>query len=286
VLVAGLLPQSTALFSALAMTGFCCVQTALLPIRQVQIISLLGLALAWAYTCPPLALSYRGFGEVTVTFVLNILAPLYGYALSDSMPPASGSPHFMQLLHHGRTLAPLLAPLALVNFSRMMIMNMADMKADACAGKWTFPSQIGMIPSIVIVFTLRVLAVASALALTWYKKLPWTVGALFIASFIMPVHFKVIRCLRVTYSSKNWQANAPAYATQHNAVASIAYLLGWIFSRGFYNLDLAYLCIAISPVLLWLVVATRLPANLDAMTLEEVVRSPRFNRTPRIPKHS
>lgn len=87
------------------------------------------IALAWFYTAPPLRFNYRGLGELTVSLVLNVLAPLLGYHLQAGSIDAH--------------LAIMLLPAAIIQTIRMMIMNLMDYEGDLAVGKKTLATLIG-----------------------------------------------------------------------------------------------------------------------------------------------
>jgi len=72
-----------------------------------------------------------GLGELIVTLVLNTLVPLLGYCLQAGGLTAN-------------TLLLVLIPLGIIEYIRMMVMNMADWRSDATTWKKTLVVRIGI----------------------------------------------------------------------------------------------------------------------------------------------
>jgi 1,4-dihydroxy-2-naphthoate octaprenyltransferase len=87
------------------------------------------LALLWAYSFPPLRLSYRGMGEAAQGLGVGILLPLIAYVAQ------AGS-------FDGFVWAAL-APLFLLGFASNITTALPDRDADAAAAKLTWPVRFG-----------------------------------------------------------------------------------------------------------------------------------------------
>lgn len=91
--------------------------------------ALCALAVSWSYSAPPIRLTARGFGETAVATVLCVMLPSGAAILQiGTVPP--------QVLWLG-------APLFLLQFARMMIMNVPDARSDARTGKRTLVVRLG-----------------------------------------------------------------------------------------------------------------------------------------------
>ncbi len=89
-----------------------------------------GIALLWAYSYPPLRLSYRGWGEVAQGLGLGLVLPLIGfYTVAGSLDalPASAA-----------------APLFLLGFAGNINTALPDARADARCDKATWPVRFGL----------------------------------------------------------------------------------------------------------------------------------------------
>ena len=117
----GHVTRAAALRAAVLLSALVAVLLTLLPVAAAPTGALM-LFLAYAYSGPPFALNRRGLGELTVIAVVNILVPVFGAQLQGGVR----SP----LLY-------VLAPLAIVQFLRMLVLNMADLEPDRAAGKRT-----------------------------------------------------------------------------------------------------------------------------------------------------
>ena len=89
----------------------------------------LALFLAWSYSAPPLQLHSTGIGEIAAAFLVGGLTPLLGYYLQA-----------------GRlSLLPLLAvaPLVILQFMMLVLIEFPDLQGDAAAGKDTLVVRLG-----------------------------------------------------------------------------------------------------------------------------------------------
>jgi len=116
---------------------------------------LAALALSWSYSAPPIRLTARGLGETTVATVLCIMLPSGAAILQVGYVPS--------------LILWLAIPLYLLQFARMMIMNIPDARSDARTGKRTLVVRLG--PKVTLV-------THNALQLAGYGLVPilWMVG--------------------------------------------------------------------------------------------------------------
>lgn len=91
------------------------------------------LALIWAYSCPPLRLSYRGGGEWLQALGLGVVLPLIGYV------GQAGSLAAMPW--------DALLPLLLLGLGGHVVTALPDRPSDARAAKRTIPVRIGLAPA-------------------------------------------------------------------------------------------------------------------------------------------
>jgi 1,4-dihydroxy-2-naphthoate octaprenyltransferase len=129
VLVQGLVPREGSLAAGLVLLFVCLALLVLMPDLASRAIGLALLALAWFYVAPPLRLNYRGAGEVTVAIALVGLGPLLAYRLQG-----------------GTQIGALLltvAPIVLIQYARMLVMNLADRPGDLAVGKRTLAARLG-----------------------------------------------------------------------------------------------------------------------------------------------
>lgn len=177
-------------------------------------IGLMIVFLAWGYSAPPLKLEYRGLGELCVAVVLNLLVPLWGYTLQRN------SLHFSPLLL-------LLVPLALIEYARMMVMNMPDRASDALSGKKTLIVRIGMKSAVKIYIFVNVLAY---LSLFFFCGLvPNSLILCLLGSFPLCL-WLIYRFLRGDWKSSKKMYYIPFLASTHNGLVCALFLLGLIIS--------------------------------------------------------
>lgn len=134
VLPQGRLSPSVALttavvFAALALSAAIMLALRVQPGRLTLPLLLLAMGLAWEYSAPPLQLHSRGWGELTVAFVVAGLTPLVGFYLQTG---------WLELL-------PLLAviPLCCLQFAQMLTIEFPDAAGDAAVGKRTLVVRMG-----------------------------------------------------------------------------------------------------------------------------------------------
>jgi 1,4-dihydroxy-2-naphthoate octaprenyltransferase len=84
-------------------------------------------ALGWQYSLPPLALAWRGWGELDNALLGGVLLPVYGVAVAGEVTPAS-------------VLAFL--PFACVVFVNLLATTWPDRAADAAVGKETLATRL------------------------------------------------------------------------------------------------------------------------------------------------
>jgi 1,4-dihydroxy-2-naphthoate octaprenyltransferase len=90
---------------------------------------LIGNALGWFYSAPPLRLAARGFGEIATSITIGLAVPSLGYLIMRG-----------QLDGGFWMLAP---PLLLVGLAFILLVEIPDMEADRKGGKNTFVSREG-----------------------------------------------------------------------------------------------------------------------------------------------
>jgi 1,4-dihydroxy-2-naphthoate octaprenyltransferase len=128
VLQSGTLSPKVALSAALVL-GACALSASIftsLRARNAPLtlpLTLLMIALSWAYSAPPLRLLSRGFGELTTALVVTLLTPLLGFYLQSSA---------LRLL-------PVLAslPLCGLQFAMLLTIELPDAAGDGAIGKRT-----------------------------------------------------------------------------------------------------------------------------------------------------
>lgn len=191
----------------------------LMPSLLARVICWLSIALGWGYSAPPLALSRRGLGEFTTVAVLNVLTPLLGFVLQNGHASAELS----------GIIGWVLVPLALIEYVRMMVMNMPDRDCDAQVGKDTLIVRIGM-PTAVRVHALgMLLAYLALLLVARYSATPPVVIGMLLASAPLGLW----NTLNV---NRHWQNErrffmVPFWASTHNAFAAWLALAGFVVSH-------------------------------------------------------
>lgn len=128
ILVSGTLVPRVALAASLVLGGVSLLAALGLAVgpgspRFVLPLSLLIICLSWCYSAPPLRLLSRGLGEATTALVVTVLTPLLGFYTQA-----------------GVWRSPLLLacfPLACLQFSMLLTIELPDAAGDAAQGKRT-----------------------------------------------------------------------------------------------------------------------------------------------------
>jgi 1,4-dihydroxy-2-naphthoate polyprenyltransferase len=216
ILPRGILSPKDSLNLAVITTVISFVLSFLMPSPSAIAICWLAILLSWGYSAPPLAFCRRGLGEFITTVVLNILTPVLGFMLQDGF------------VYPGRTrvLLFILFPLALIEYVRMMVMNMPDRDCDAAVGKDTLIVKIGMDKAIQIHTLGMMIAYLSLPFIYFYSDIPIPV-VLFLAA-TAPLGF-----LTTWWVHKRWQNHSeffivPFWASTHNALAALSAFTGFL----------------------------------------------------------
>lgn len=151
VLVQGLVSRESSLVAGLLLLFISLGLLVAMPDVTSRLIGLALLALAWFYAAPPLRFNYRGLGELTVAVALIGLGPLLAYLLQG------GSSLGLMMLF--------VAPVFLVQFARMMVMNLADRRGDLAVGKLTLAARLGSRRTPLVFAAVQLMAYASLPAL-------------------------------------------------------------------------------------------------------------------------
>ncbi|WP_434381864.1 prenyltransferase [Melittangium boletus] len=216
VLVTGGLKPELSLRIACALAGVCIVLALLLPNNAARVLALLAVFFSWEYSAPPLKLEALGLGEFTVTLVLNTLVPLLGYSIQSG----GLQPHPLLLV---------LIPLGIIEFIRMMVMNMADWESDAKTWKKTLVVRIGIENAVRIHGIGMVLAYLTLIPL-YGMGLPFAVLLTLAATSPMGLRY-AYRLQKGAWKQKQTMWILPFLASTHNGLGGSAALLGMILVK-------------------------------------------------------
>jgi 1,4-dihydroxy-2-naphthoate octaprenyltransferase len=223
VLVEGLIDPRVSLSASFVLLFVCLLLLPAMP-SAAQYPALLGLALFWFYTAPPIQLNYRGLGELTVTAVLNGSFPMVGYAM------ISGEVGVFPWV--------LLLPAFLIQFVRMTIMNLLDYEGDQRVGKRTLVVKLG--PRRIVQMHALVQASAYALivpAVLW-AGMPLWVGLCVAATLPLAV-WQVARLYRGAHLDARTANSVPFWASTHISLVVAAAYIGLLldgYLRGTFQL--------------------------------------------------
>ncbi len=194
VLPAGELPPKVALVTALCLGAFAVLMSVLLAVvgrPGPAALLLLGIALAWFYSAPPVRLLARGVGELCAALVVSVMTPLVAFALQ------AGRLHPLSLLA--------VLPLFCLQLNMLIGVAMPDLEGDAAAGKRTLVVRVGRRQATRLYATLVALAYLS-LPLLVALGLPALVAAALVPG--LPVglwlSWRMWRCATSDSPCPNW----------------------------------------------------------------------------------
>ncbi len=114
-------------------------------------LGLAALAVAWAYSAPPIRLLGSGWGELVTSIVVTVVVPSMGIALAGGTINAE----------IGSTLAVLLT----FHIAMILVFELPDLETDRLAGKRVLAVRIGEKRSVQLVYLILVVSVAGFLVL-------------------------------------------------------------------------------------------------------------------------
>lgn len=202
-----------------------------LPNLTCRVIGFLIIILAIGYSAPPLKLEHRGLGELCVALVLNVLVPMLGYAMQSD---ASFYNHYLLML----------APLAVIEYARMMVMNMPDRKSDEYAHKKTLIVIIGIEKAVLIHGVLLIFAYTTTLL--FINVLPLKI-LIFIWTTFPLAMWVALRLFRGDLETRERQFFIPFWASTYNGLSATGYLLGVVFEKG-----CSPYCLELYPIIFYL----------------------------------
>ncbi|WP_326552589.1 prenyltransferase [Micromonospora sp. NBC_01813] len=167
-LVDGLVPPVVALGTAFLLAGVAQLMIVAMPDWPARLAATAAVVLAWFYTAPPGSFNYRGLGEVTVAAILNGLWPVVAVLLQAGTVPI--------------LLLAILAPTALLQTVRMMVMNLGDRRSDEQVGKRTIPVIIGYERAVRAIVAAQPVAYAALTGFALLGWVPWLVWAAMMAT--------------------------------------------------------------------------------------------------------
>lgn len=216
VLVKGLLAPELSLRIAYALAAVSVGLALLMPTMSARVLCLLAIFFSWEYSAPPFKLEALGLGEATVTLVLNILVPVLGYCLQSG----GLQPHPLLLV---------LIPLGIIEYIRMMVMNMADWESDATTWKKTLVVRIGIEKAVKVHGVGMVLAYLSLIPL-YFAGVPLLVLLALSATAYMGLRY-AWRLQQGAWRHKQTMWIIPYIASTHNGLGGSAALIGMILLK-------------------------------------------------------
>lgn len=198
-----------------------CLIILLMETTATRVVCFMGLLLAWGYSAPPLRLSRRGLGELVTAVCLNLLGPVLGYLIQVQDSPLSWDKFSILLL--------LLLPLTLIQYIRMIVMNIPDRFADAQVGKKTLVVRVGIQKVSIAHMAGMILAYSIGGCMIFFDiGIPVEV----LLMFLLSAPLGVMTTIRVWQYKREQDEKAfftvPFWATTHMAWCVLLTLLGFV----------------------------------------------------------
>jgi 1,4-dihydroxy-2-naphthoate octaprenyltransferase len=185
-------------------------------------VGFIGIILSVEYSLPPIKASRVCLGELFTTIVLNFLCPLFGYFIqqqnNNTLSPFPSSVFWECLI-----------PIGIVEFVRMMVMNMNDIIPDKEVNKITLPVYLGLDKSIIVHNIGMVISYLSLIIIYYFMNIPTSVLIMLLSTAPFAYHYS---CL---LHEKPLHAMIPFYASQHNGACMLAVYFGLIINGIFIN---------------------------------------------------
>lgn len=210
------LPPELSYWLGVAVMIILAISTVVLPNRASVICLLLILVFSNQYSAPPFRLQCMGLGEATVGLVLNTLTPLFGFFMAQGRSEVCFPNQFFWST---------IAFNFLIEHSRMMVMNMADVIPDLKANKTTLVVRLG-VPRAKRIYRLE-------LMLAYFLLLVMTILGLVpnIIAFLFALTFPAAELQARTVVRSDY--DAPFWASQFNALCMAMAYLGSFFIEPF-----------------------------------------------------
>ncbi|WP_257454189.1 prenyltransferase [Archangium lipolyticum] len=256
ILVKGLMEPRLSLHIAYVLAGVSIVLALLMPTLSARLLCLGAIFFSWQYSAPPLKLEALGLGEFTVTLVLNTLVPLLGYCLQSG----GLQPH---------TLLLVLIPLGIIEYIRMMVMNMADWESDATTWKKTLVVRIGIERAVRLHGVGMVVAYLSLIPL-YLAGVPGVVLLAVATTAFMGLRY-AWQLQRGAWKKKETMWIIPYVASTHNGLGGSAALIGMILLKpgfSFFALELFPLYLYLGGFILLSTLARRKRKHASAAPLD------------------
>lgn len=157
------------------------------PGHGILVIGLVGTAIAWSYTAPPVRLAHRGLGEAGVFTAFGLL-PVLG---AEYVQRGTVS---LEVAWAGLPAGLLIAAILVVN-------EFPDVEADAAAGKRTLVVRLGTFRAVALYELIVMGAYGAVLVGVLVGWMPW---AALLVALVAPLSWRAVQVLRIHH------ANPPA----------------------------------------------------------------------------
>lgn len=211
-----------------------------------------GLFFGWFYTAPPFSFNYNKLGEISVAITLVFLVPLLGFVIQTGEIPF--------------TMLVLLIPAFIIQFARMMIMNLSDYEGDVIVGKGTLVTFLKPKKTIIVYGFSHIVAYSLLVPFYILDYIPLIVLCVLILTIPISI-WQYIRIKKGGYKNPKIANSIVFWASTHSALLVLATYLGIISDMFFNNhivtSSITFLLCAIPPFLYLILMAIQIRENYD-----------------------
>ncbi|WP_169513416.1 prenyltransferase [Flexithrix dorotheae] len=226
-----------------------------MPNKSASWIVIGGLFFGWFYTAPPFKFNYVGLGEFAVAITLVLLVPSIGFAIQA-----------------GEVLTPILIillPAFIIQYNRMMIMNLSDHDGDVIVGKKTVVVALGPEKAIKIYGIGHVIAYSLLLPM-W---LLWDIPGEIVGAIALTIPISIWQYRRIKrggYREKDTANSIVFWASTHSILIIITAYVGLILHMelseqfsllAFDQVNILFKLCAIPPVLYFIILFKQIRMN-------------------------
>ncbi|MBX2842505.1 MAG: prenyltransferase [Flammeovirgaceae bacterium] len=229
--------------------------TMIMPNKSASWIVTAGLFFGWFYTAPPFKFNYTGLGEFAVATTLVFLVPSIGFALQA-----------------GEVLAPILIillPAFIIQYNRMMIMNLSDHDGDVVVGKKTVVVALGPEKAIKIYGLGHIIAYSLLLPMYLF----WEVPGAIVSAIALTIPISIWQYRRIKnggYKEKETANSIVFWASTHSILIIITAYVGLIIHMelsdqfsllAFDRVNILFKLSAIPPILYFVILFKQIMMN-------------------------
>ncbi len=207
VLVDGHLKPSYCLFLAYFFLSITVCLAFFMPNKVSLIIFIIGIVIGYSYTSPPFSLNYNKLGELSVATTLSFLVPLMGFSIQTG---------FISF-----EIIALLIPTFFFQFTRMLIMNLADYEGDLLVNKLTLTATLGSKKTIRLYGIGQLIGYVILIPLIFFNLIPYSTFIAIIVTLPIAI-WQFLRIKNPGFSNQHIANSITFWASTQSAIIVIA----------------------------------------------------------------